>query len=178
MSLLFLTLAVVSSVMAIAMYLEILSFGVKWNLATILGTLIASVVATLSHIKSSGHRKNAKKELDPADAVEELSSVWFTLHQRRRTLHHWASFLGIASSATAAVGAQDIPGVVVNSLGATALVSLGFLTFFRPLERSTCFVRAWRIVHVALLRFRAGEIEIGGLLDAYEHAEDTISYCD
>jgi hypothetical protein len=110
----------------------------------------------------------------PIDVPEEVQArvkAWHTLFMRATYSHYAFGILGVAASAISA--ATD--GGISKALAAVSAICIAVLGFAQPDRKYVKFVRAWRILDVAALRYRYGKITLDELLEAVEHGEQTIT---
>ncbi len=120
----------------------------------------------------------------PANGYEDASAVvearlqaWFTYFQTAVMERYVFGILGIACSTIAAITTglhgdwgRWVPAAA--SLGSA--MSISVIGFLRPEQEYQKFVRAWRILDVAFIRYKAKLIEMTALLSELERAEGVI----
>ena len=100
----------------------------------------------------------------PTEIAERLST-WHKRWLISVCMHYTFGILGVGASALAAASYyQEIFAVV-------AAVSIAIIGFVQPERRYLKFVRAWRHLDGATLRYRYGRADINELLDAVRDGE-------
>ena len=110
----------------------------------------------------------------PKDFPEEVRSrliCWHKLYRRANSTHYIVGVLGVAASTLAAV---DI-GEASQILAAVSAVCIAILGFVRPERKFIKFVRAWRILDAAAIRYRYGKVDLDGLFKAMDQGESLIA---
>jgi len=106
------------------------------------------------------------------DEVESRLNCWHKLYRRANVTHYMVGILGVAASALAA--AVDI-GEASRLLAAISAVCIAILGFVRPERKFIKFVRAWRTLDAAAMRYRYGKVDLDYLFNAMERGEQIIS---
>jgi hypothetical protein len=109
------------------------------------------------------------KEL-PLDISKRLL-FWHGLWKSSAKYHYFFGVVSVAASviSTSLEGGQ---AKVFSIIAATATALIGFM---HPERRYTKFVRAWRVLDVAAMRYRHGIIDKPALIDAVERGEALIA---
>lgn len=103
--------------------------------------------------------------------IEARVSAWHKLYIRANYSHYFVGIVGVASSAISA--ATD--GGISKALAAVAAICIAVLGFAQPDRKYVKFVRAWRILDIATLRYRYGQIDLPALINAVETGEQAIT---
>ncbi len=106
----------------------------------------------------------------PQDIQSRLSD-WKNLWTESAKIHYLFGGFSVAFSAAAAATG----GVSAQYLSAFAAVLTALIGFVHPERRYLKFVRAWRVLDVAALRYKLGLIDTKELCDAVERGETLIS---
>lgn len=106
----------------------------------------------------------------PPDIQVRLTD-WRKLWTQSARIHYLFGGFSVAFSAIAAATG----GVLAQYLSAVAAVLTALIGFVHPERRYLKFVRAWRVLDVAALRYKFGIIEVKELCDAVERGETLIS---
>jgi len=116
--------------------------------------------------------KNQNSSLkDFPDEVRSRLNCWHKLYRRANSTHYIVGVLGVAASTLAAV---DI-GEASQFLAAIAAVCIAILGFIKPERKFIKFVRAWRILDAAAIRYRYGKVDLDDLLKAMDQGERLIA---
>jgi hypothetical protein len=110
----------------------------------------------------------------PPDYPVEVKSrlnCWYRLYRRANFVHYSVGIIGVAASALAAV---DV-GEASRFLAAVSAVCIAILGFVKPERKYIKFVRAWRTLDAAAMRYRYGKSDLNALLDALELGERCIT---
>jgi hypothetical protein len=88
--------------------------------------------------------------------------------------HYILGILSVSSSAIAAVvgGNHPTSGQAFAAFAAILTAAIGFI---QPKRIYTKFVKAWRMLDIAILKFQAGRADLQDLLDAVEAGEALIT---
>ena len=106
----------------------------------------------------------------PQDIRQRLME-WRKLWTDSAKIYYAFGGLSVAASSVAAA----VGGDVARYLAAAAAVLTALIGFVQPERRYLKFVRAWRVLDVAVLKFKLGLIGIKELADALERGEALIS---
>jgi hypothetical protein len=109
----------------------------------------------------------------PSD-VSKRYSHWEKLFVRASNGHLVLGVLSVMSSSVAAVVSGGSPHVGQWFAGAAAVLT-ATLGFLKPDRAYLKYVRAWRILDVAVLKYQAGLIDRKALIDAVASGEATVS---
>lgn len=115
-----------------------------------------------------------QQEETPVDIPPEIQNrikMWYRLFMRATYSHYFFGTIGVASSAISA--ATD--GGIAKMLAALSATCIAILGFAQPDRKYVKFVRAWRILDIAALRYRYHQIDIKELLEAVERGEKVIT---
>ena len=104
-------------------------------------------------------------------AISRRLSHWHFLWQLHGTLHYGLGILGVISST---IGTMTSPPYSRVTAGISA-VCLAVIGFLQPQRQYLTFVRAWRHLEAASLRYRHGLETIESLLRAMERGEAMIT---
>ena len=108
---------------------------------------------------------------DFPDEVKSRLNCWHKLYRRANSTHYIVGVLGVAASALAAV---DI-GEASRFLAAISAVCIAILGFVKPERKFIKFVRAWRILDAAAMRYRYGKADLDYLFMAMDQGEELIA---
>jgi len=108
---------------------------------------------------------------DFPDEVKSRLNCWYKLYRRANVTHYIVGILGVAASALAAV---DI-GEASRILAAISAVCIAILGFVKPERKFIKFVRAWRTLDAAAMRYRYGKADLDYLFSAVERGEQLIA---
>lgn len=108
---------------------------------------------------------------DFPDEVSSRLNCWHKLYRRANRTHYIVGVLGVAASTLAAV---DI-GEASQFLAAIAAVCIAILGFVKPERKFIKFVRAWRILDAAAIRYRYGKVDLNDLFNAMDQGESLIA---
>jgi hypothetical protein len=115
------------------------------------------------------HQVSPLKEY-PAEVKSRLN-CWHKLYRRANITHYSVGIIGVAASTLAAV---DI-GEASRFLAAISAVCIAILGFAKPERKYIKFVRAWRTLDAAALRYRYGKTNLDALFNAMEQGERCIA---
>lgn len=104
------------------------------------------------------------------NAVTKKRKAWYRLWNWSAKLHYVLGGLSVLTSAIAATGGNK--GQYLSAIAAVLTALIGFI---HPERRYLKFVRAWRMLDIAALRYELGLIEMNELVEAVEHGEKSIS---
>ena len=90
---------------------------------------------------------------------------------RGNIFYYFLGGVGVATSALAAA----FPSETSRYLSVISAVCIALLGFTQPEKKYIKFVRAWRILDIAAMRYRYGIISINSLFDALERGEQSIT---
>jgi hypothetical protein len=109
----------------------------------------------------------------PPDVAERLQQ-WRRLWTNAAHGHYYVGVASVAASTLAAVigGFHAPTGQVLAGIGAVLTAAIGFL---KPEQKYVKFVRAWRILDVAVMKYRAGIIDREALINAVAEGEASIT---
>ncbi len=96
--------------------------------------------------------------------IETRLRSWQSLYMRGNTFYYFFGGLGVATSGLAAA----FPSEVSRYLSVVSAVCIALLGFTQPEKKYIKFVRAWRILDIAAVRYRYRIISINALFDALE----------
>ena len=108
---------------------------------------------------------------DYPDEVKSRLNCWYKLYRRANYSHYIVGIIGVAASALAAI---DI-GEASRFLAAISAVCIAILGFVKPERKFIKFVRAWRTLDAAAMRYRYGKADLDSLLNAMEQGERYIA---
>jgi hypothetical protein len=91
--------------------------------------------------------------LQVPEEFQQRRESWFKLHQRLRSLHNSLGLFGIVSSVISVAGAGRLDEIWLTLAGVTSLLCLTLLVFYVPLDRAKVYIRAWRTLDEACLRY-------------------------
>ena len=103
--------------------------------------------------------------------VNERLSYWHGLWYSSAKYHY---FFGVVSVG-ASVISTSTEGVWAKGFSVLAAITTALIGFMHPERRYLKFVRAWRVLDVAAMRYRHGLIDKAQLIDAVEKGEGCIA---
>jgi len=106
------------------------------------------------------------------DEIKSRLSCWYKLYHRMNMTHYIVGILGVATSALAAAINN---GEASRILAAIAAICIAILGFVKPERKCMKFVRAWRILDAAAIRYRYGQADLDSLFKAIERGEQLIA---
>ena len=111
----------------------------------------------------------ALRDLPPEveQRVREWRGLW-----RRAAFYHWA--LGLGGIVVSALAAAK-PTSEYSIFGILAAICFALMTFANPRAAYQKFVRAWRTLDLACLRYRVGQLDLPDLVAAVERGEAIIT---
>ena len=112
----------------------------------------------------------ASAQVLPPD-VEQRLGYWHGLWNRSARYHY---FFGVVSVA-ASVISTSLEGGPAKAFSIVAAIATALIGFMHPERRYVKFVRAWRVLDVAAMRYRHGLIDTPALIDAVERGEALIA---
>jgi hypothetical protein len=89
----------------------------------------------------------------------------------RRKIQYVVGVLGVATAAIAAA----LGGESARYFAATSGVCTAVLGFVHPERRYLRFIGAWRILDIAVLKFKLGKASVDDLIQAVERGETLIT---
>lgn len=123
-------------------------------------------------MKDTEQTKDSQDEpLKLPEEVESRLCSWQRLYMRGNTFYYIFGGLGVATSGLAAA----FPSETSRYLSVVSAVCIALLGFTQPEKKYIKFVRAWRILDIAAMRYRYKLIPISSLLDALERGEQSIT---
>jgi hypothetical protein len=106
----------------------------------------------------------------PPDVQKRLN-YWHGLWHRSAQYHY---FFGVVSVA-ASVISTSLDGNWAKPFSIIAAITTALIGFMHPERRYFKFVRAWRVLDLAAMRYRHGLIERSALIDAVAQGEALIA---
>lgn len=106
----------------------------------------------------------------PADVAERLG-FWHGLWRRSIQYHYVFGVTSVAAS----VISTSLEGGPAKAFSIIAAVGTALIGFMHPERRYLKFVRAWRVLDVAAMRYRHGLIDRATLIAAVERGESLIA---
>lgn len=106
----------------------------------------------------------------PAEVKSRLT-CWYKLYRRANFTHYTVGIIGVTASALAAV---DV-GEASRFLAAISAVCIAVLGLVKPERKYIKFVRAWRTLDAAAMKYRYGKADLDALLAAMEQGERCIT---
>ena len=107
----------------------------------------------------------------PKEVAARLAA-WRTYYGRATIINYAVGVIGVLASLLATASLAD---PWRSAAAITSGVCLGIMGFVNPQFRYVKFVRAWRILDPAVLRYQHGLSDLKALLDALEAAEGSMS---
>lgn len=105
--------------------------------------------------------------------IEDLHKLYVSYFRVARTLHYVIGVLGLTFSLMATSGFGGNEASRGWALGAG--VCFGAMGFIDPNSRYKKCVKAARILNIAILRYKYGELSQTELFSAVEHAENVVT---
>jgi hypothetical protein len=105
----------------------------------------------------------------PKDIATRLS-YWHGLWNRSAMYHYFFGVIAVAAS----VISTSLDGPPAKVFSIIAAISAALIGFMHPERRYMKFVRAWRVLDAAAMRYQHGLIDKAKLIDALEHGENLI----
>jgi hypothetical protein len=103
--------------------------------------------------------------------VDDRLTFWNGLWHRSSMYHY---FFGVVSVA-ASVISTSTDGNAAKACSIVAAIATSMIGFMHPERRYLKFVRAWRVLDLAAMRYRHGLIDKAALIDAVEKGEACIA---
>ena len=103
--------------------------------------------------------------------VDKRLDYWHGLWNSSAKYHY---FFGVVSVA-ASVISTSMDGNPAKAFSIVAAIATALIGFMHPERRYMKFVRAWRVLDVAAMRYRHGLIDKAALIDAVERGESLIA---
>lgn len=123
-------------------------------------------------MKEAEQTKDSQNEpLKLPEEIEIRLRSWQSLYMRGNTFYYIFGGLGVATSGLAAA----FPSETSRYLSVVSAVCIALLGFTQPEKKYIKFVRAWRILDIAAMRYRYKLIPIASLFDALERGEQSIT---
>lgn len=114
---------------------------------------------------------NDDTPIDIPPEIQNRLSAWYKLYKHANFYYYFFGILGVAASAISA--AMD--GNIAKVLSVISATSMAVLGFTQPDRKYIKFVRAWRILDIAAIRYRYRQIDITELLESLERGEKSIT---
>lgn len=106
----------------------------------------------------------------PSDVQRRLS-FWQGLWHRSSVYHYVFGVISVAAS----VISTSLDGQPAKYFSIVAAIATALIGFMHPERRYIKFVRAWRVLDVAAMRYRHGLIDKAQLIDAVERGESLVA---
>jgi len=106
----------------------------------------------------------------PGDVRDRLG-YWNGIWRASARYHYLFGVVSVAAS----VISTSVEGTPAKICSIVAAISTALIGFMHPERRYVKFVRAWRVLDMASMRYRHGLIDRSALLDAVEHGEALIA---
>ena len=103
--------------------------------------------------------------------VDKRLDYWHGLWNASAKYHY---FFGVVSVG-ASVISTSMEGTPAKAFSIVAAIATALIGFMHPERRYMKFVRAWRVLDVASMRYRHGLIDKAALIDAVERGEALIA---
>ena len=103
--------------------------------------------------------------------VDQRLNYWHGLWNRSARYHYFFGVISVAAS----VISTSLEGGPAKAFSIIAAIATALIGFMHPERRYMKFVRAWRVLDVAAMRYRHGLIEKPALIDAVERGEALIA---
>jgi hypothetical protein len=103
--------------------------------------------------------------------VSERLDYWHGLWRRSAQYHYVFGVVSVAAS----VISTSLEGGQAKVFSIVAAIATAMIGFMHPERRYMKFVRAWRVLDVAAMRYRHGLIGKAALIDAVERGEAAIA---
>ena len=101
------------------------------------------------------------------EAISLRHASWSRICTRLSVAQYMVGIVGVACGALAAA----VGGDYGRYLAAASGVCTAGLGFSRPEQRYLRFIRAWRVLDLAIMKFRLGKADLDALLAAVERGE-------
>lgn len=108
--------------------------------------------------------------IEVPEPIEAKRRAWASLWRNFATLHYGLGGLSVACAAIAATGVSYAQG-----LAAAAAILTALLGFIQPERKYLKFVRAWRVIDSASLKYSLGLTDLAALAAAAERGEQLIT---
>jgi hypothetical protein len=122
-------------------------------------------------MKESDQAEDSHDPLKLPEEVETRLRAWQSLYMRGNTFYYIFGGLGVATSGLAAA----FPSETSRYLSVVSAGCIALLGFTQPEKKYIKFVRAWRILDIAAMRYRYKLISIDALFEALERGEQSIT---
>ena len=106
----------------------------------------------------------------PKDVSARLK-YWYGTWYQSAQMHYLLGVISVAAS----VVSTSTEGNWAKGFSTLAAITTAMIGFIHPERRYMKFVRAWRLLDVAAMRYRHGLIDKGQLIDAVEKGEAAIA---
>jgi hypothetical protein len=106
----------------------------------------------------------------PAE-VDQRLSYWHGLWNRSASYHYFFGVISVGAS----VISTSMEGDRAKIFSIIAAIATALIGFMHPERRYAKFVRAWRVLDVAAMRYRHGLCDKASLIDAVERGEALIA---
>ena len=103
--------------------------------------------------------------------IDKRLDYWHDLWNSSAKYHY---FFGVVSVG-ASVISTSMEGNPAKAFSIVAAIATALIGFMHPERRYMKFVRAWRVLDVAAMRYRHGLIDKAALIDAVERGEGLIA---
>jgi hypothetical protein len=121
-------------------------------------------------MSSQAPSDSASVQAIPPDIGSRLS-YWQGLWERSAKYHYFFGVISVAAS----VISTSVEGTPAKICSIIAAISTSLIGFMHPERRYMKFVRPWRVLEVAAMRYRHGLIDKAALIDAVERGESLIA---
>jgi hypothetical protein len=105
----------------------------------------------------------------PTD-VDKRLTYWHGLWSRSASYHYFFGVISVAAS----VISTSLEGEYAKVFSIIAAIATSLIGFMHPERRYTKFVRAWRVLDLAAMRYRHGLSDKAALIEAVEKGEALI----
>lgn len=105
------------------------------------------------------------------EVIAKRLTSWEKLWTQSAKIHYFFGILSVGASAVAAA----VGGDWARGFSAVAAVLTAVIGFVQPERRYLKFVRAWRVLDSAVIKFRLGQAGIKELIEAVDRGEALIT---
>ena len=103
--------------------------------------------------------------------IQKRLNYWHGLGSRSAAYHYLFGVVSVAAS----VISTSLDGQQAKTFSIIAAIATAMIGFMHPERRYMKFVRAWRVLDVAAMRYEHGLIDKSALLDALDRGESLIA---
>jgi hypothetical protein len=115
-------------------------------------------------------------EPDVASSIRRRHDAWFLYFGLWNAVFWCCGIIGVGSSVLAA--SDKVSGPWAPYYAVVSSLCFAVIGFANPQRRASGYIRAWRVVGSAVLRFDTGQISLPQLIDIVDQGESAISEAD